>query len=40
MNDERVWQFEESLWTGDADHYRECIDDSCLMVIPAEPYVL
>ena len=39
MEDQRVWEFEESLWTGDADHYRESIDDECLMVLPAMPFV-
>ena len=32
MEDSRVWEFEKSLWTGDADHYRASIDDDCLMV--------
>jgi hypothetical protein len=40
MNDERVWTFEESLWTGDANHYRESIDEACLMALPSPPYVL
>ncbi|WP_394647512.1 DUF4440 domain-containing protein [uncultured Sphingomonas sp.] len=40
MEDDRVWAFEESLWTGDADHYRESIDESALMVVPQPPYVL
>ena len=40
MNDDRVWSFEESLWTGDAQHYHELIDDECLMVLPEPPYVL
>ena len=40
MDDARVWDFEQSLWTGDADHYRELVDDACLMVLPTEPYVL
>lgn len=40
MDDDRVWAFEESLWTGDADHYRESIDESALMVVPHPPYVL
>ncbi len=40
MDDDRVWSFEESLWTGDADHYRECVDDECVMVVPTPPYVL
>ena len=40
MDDGRVWSFEESLWTGDAEHYRELIDEECLMVLPAPPYVM
>lgn len=40
MDDERVWHFEQSLWTGDAEHYHELIDDECLMVVPAPPFVL
>lgn len=39
MNDERVWAFEESLWTADAEHYRESIDEACLMVLPEPPFV-
>ena len=39
MDDSRVWQFEESLWTGDAEHYAASIDDECLMVLPKPPYV-
>lgn len=40
MEDQRVWEFEESLWTADADHYRESIDDECLMVLPELPFVM
>ena len=40
MDDDRIWSFEESLWTGDADHYRELIDDECVMVVPEKPFVL
>ena len=40
MDDDRVWTFEESLWTADLEHYRESIDDACLMVVPQPPYVL
>ena len=40
MTDDRVWGFEESLWTGDAEHYRQLIDDECLMVLPKPPYVM
>lgn len=40
MDDQRVWAFEEGLWTGDAAHYRESIDAECLMVLPAPPFVM
>jgi hypothetical protein len=40
MDDDRVWNFEESLWIGDAEHYRELIDETSLMVLPTPPYVL
>ena len=40
MEDDRIWTFEESLWTGDADNYRAKIDDECLMALPSKPYVL
>lgn len=40
MDDQRVWAFEESLWTADAAHYRESIDDQCLMVLPKPPFVM
>jgi hypothetical protein len=40
MEDQRVWAFEESLWTASAEHYQEAIDQNCLMVVPAPPYVL
>ena len=40
MDDDRVWEFEESLWVGSAEHYRALIDVACLMVLPAAPFVL
>lgn len=40
MDDQRIWAFEESLWTADAEHYRASIDDECLMVLPQPPYVM
>lgn len=40
MDDDRVWSFEQSLWTGDAENYREKIDTECLMVVPTAPHVL
>ena len=39
MDDARIWSFEESLWTADAEHYRASIDDQCLMVLPMPPFV-
>jgi hypothetical protein len=39
MDDNRIWEFEESLWVGDAANYREKIDDQCLMALPQPPYV-
>ncbi len=40
MDDGRVWTFEERLWTADDALYREVIDDDCVMVVPAEPFIL
>lgn len=39
MEDGRVWEFEASLWTGDAEHYRQSIDEHCVMVLPAHPFI-
>jgi len=40
MDDARIWTFEESLWTATPEHYRESIDDECLMVVPTPPFVM
>jgi hypothetical protein len=40
MDDTRVWEFEESLWKGDAEVFRSRIDPDCQMVVPAEPFLL
>lgn len=40
MTDDRVWEFEESLWTGTAEHYNELVDPECLMVLPEPSFVL
>jgi hypothetical protein len=40
VDDDRVWSFEKSLWTCDAEHYRELVDEECLMVLPQPPFVL
>ena len=39
MNDDRVWEFEAGLWTGDARHYQESLDETCLMVLPTGPFI-
>lgn len=39
MEDQRAWDFERSLWTGDAEQYETLVDPECLMVLPTEPYV-
>jgi hypothetical protein len=39
MEDARVWEFERSLWTGGPETYEALVDDECLMVLPALPYV-
>ena len=40
MDDARIWGSEEGLWTGDAENYRATIDEECLMVLPAPPFVM
>jgi hypothetical protein len=39
MDDDRIWSFEQSLWTEGPDNYREKCDDRILMVLPHPPYV-
>ena len=39
MEDSRVWSFEKSLWTGDAEHYQHCVDECVVMVLPTPPFV-
>ena len=40
MTDDEVWTYEKSLWTGDAEHYRESIHPDCVMVLPEEPFAM
>ncbi len=40
MTDDELWSYEESLWIGDADHYRESIHPECVMVLPEEPFAM
>ena len=40
MQDARVWELEESLWTGNAQHYLDLIDPQCLTVLPKPPFLM
>ncbi len=40
MDDERIWGSEEGLWTGTPENYHATIDAQCLMVLPAEPFIV
>ena len=40
MDDQRVWAFEESLWTATPEHYQKSIDEAYLLVVPTHPHVL
>ena len=39
MDDDRIWEFERALWTGDADVYRAKISEHCVMALPTMPYL-
>jgi len=40
MDDERVREFEQSLWFGDGDVYRRSVAPDCVMVVPERPFLL
>lgn len=40
MDDQRIWELEESLWTGGDDRYRALIEEDALFVVPQPPHVL
>jgi hypothetical protein len=40
MDDDRVREFERSLWFGGEDVYRRCVADDCMMVVPERPFLL
>ena len=40
MNDDRIWDFEKSLWTADNEEYRHKIARDGIMVVPNDPFVL
>ncbi|KQM68246.1 hypothetical protein [Sphingomonas sp. Leaf20] len=39
MDDQRVWEFEGSLWDASDEHYQNRIDEEIVMVLPRPPYV-
>lgn len=39
MEDERLWEFEHELWVCGPEVYRERVDETCLMALPAEPFL-
>ena len=39
MEDERIWHFEQELWTGGREVYRERVSSDCVMALPSEPYL-
>lgn len=38
MDDGRIWAFEERLWIGGEDAYRQQVDPEVVMVLPQPPY--
>jgi hypothetical protein len=40
MDDTRIWGSEEMLWTGNPETYAAAIDEECLMVVPATPFIV
>lgn len=39
MEDNRIWEFEQSLWTEGRENYQAKVDDQVVMVLPQPPYV-
>ncbi|MGZ3218120.1 hypothetical protein [Paracoccus sp. T5] len=39
MDDERVWNFEESLWQASEDRYHERVDPECVMALSHAPFL-
>lgn len=40
MNDDRIWNFEKSLWTAENEEYRHKIARDGILVVPDEPFVV
>jgi hypothetical protein len=39
MDDNRLWSFEQSLWTEGPDNYREKVDPEVQMALPTPPFL-
>lgn len=39
MDDDRVWEFEESLWRASEARYHERVDPDCIMALSHAPHV-
>lgn len=39
MDDNRVWEFEESLWRTSEERYHERVDSDVVMALSHEPYI-
>ncbi|MAB44875.1 MAG: DUF4440 domain-containing protein [Sphingomonadaceae bacterium] len=39
MNDDRLWEFERTLWTGGADAYETQVAEDVVMSLPAAPFL-
>ncbi len=40
MNDQRIWDFEKSLWTASKEEYRHKIASDGILVVPEKPFIL
>lgn len=38
MDDNRLWGFEQSLWTEGPENYREKVDSEVVMILPRPPF--
>ena len=39
MNDDRLWEFERTLWTGGAEAYETQVAEDVVMSLPAAPFL-
>lgn len=39
MEDTRIWDFEQSLWTEGRENYQAKVDEQVVMVLPQPPFV-